>query len=33
VDLDTHIAFCIAALRRHAAALGLDGAAASIPRT
>jgi len=39
VDLDTHIAFCIAAMRNHAAALGLDGvlAAASItpmsPRT
>jgi predicted hydrolase (HD superfamily) len=32
VDLDTHIAFCIAALRRHAVALGLDGAAASTPR-
>src|SRR6202453_4152390 len=33
VDLDTHIAFCIAALRRHAVALGLDGVAASAPRT
>ena len=33
VDLDTHITFCIAALCRHAAALGLDGVAASIPRT
>jgi predicted hydrolase (HD superfamily) len=33
VDLDLHIAFCIAALCRHAAALGLDGAAASTPRT
>jgi predicted hydrolase (HD superfamily) len=33
VDLDTHITFCIAALCRHAAALGLDGVAASAPRT
>jgi predicted hydrolase (HD superfamily) len=33
VDLDTHITFCIAALCRHAAALGLDGVAASTPRT
>ncbi len=33
VDLDLHIAFCIAALSRHAAALGLDGVAASTPRT
>jgi predicted hydrolase (HD superfamily) len=33
VDLDTHITFCIAALRRHAAALGLDGVAASTPRS
>jgi len=33
VDLDTHIAFCIAALSRHATALGLDGVAASTPRT
>jgi predicted hydrolase (HD superfamily) len=33
VELDTHITFCIAALRRHAAALGLDGGAASTPRT
>jgi len=33
VDMDTHITFCIAALRRHAAALGLDGLAASAPRT
>jgi predicted hydrolase (HD superfamily) len=33
VDLDTHIAFCIAALSRHATALGLDGVAASAPRT
>jgi predicted hydrolase (HD superfamily) len=32
VDLDVHIAFCIAALRRHAVALGLDGVAASTPR-
>jgi predicted hydrolase (HD superfamily) len=31
LDLDTHITFCIAALRRHAAALGLDGVAASNP--
>ena len=28
IDLDTHIAFCIAALQREAAALGLDGSAA-----
>jgi predicted hydrolase (HD superfamily) len=33
VDLDTHITFCIAALCRHAGALGLDGVAASTPRT
>jgi predicted hydrolase (HD superfamily) len=33
VDLDTHITFCIAALRRHAVALGLDGVAASTPRS
>ena len=33
VDLDIHITFCIAALCRHAAALGLDGVAASTPRT
>jgi predicted hydrolase (HD superfamily) len=33
VDMDTHITFCIAALRRHAAALGLDGVAASTPRS
>jgi predicted hydrolase (HD superfamily) len=33
VDLDIHITFCIAALGRHAAALGLDGVAASTPRT
>jgi predicted hydrolase (HD superfamily) len=33
VDLDTHITFCIAALCRHAVALGLDGVAASTPRT
>jgi predicted hydrolase (HD superfamily) len=31
VDMDIHITFCIAALRRHAAALGLDGGAASTP--
>ncbi len=31
MELDTHIAFCIAAMRRHAAALGLDGSAASSP--
>jgi predicted hydrolase (HD superfamily) len=29
MELDAHIAFCIAALRKHAAALGLDGAASS----
>jgi predicted hydrolase (HD superfamily) len=33
VDLDHHIAFCIAALRRHAGALGLDGATAPASRT
>jgi predicted hydrolase (HD superfamily) len=33
VDLDNHITFCIAALCRHAAALGLDGVTASTPRT
>src|SRR5277367_2397659 len=33
VDLDTHIACCIAAMRHHAAALGLDGVAAMPPRT
>jgi predicted hydrolase (HD superfamily) len=33
VDLDTHITFCIAALCRHATALGLDGVAATTPRT
>jgi predicted hydrolase (HD superfamily) len=33
VDLDAHITFCIAAFRRHAVALGLDGTAASSPRT
>jgi predicted hydrolase (HD superfamily) len=33
VDLDTHITFCIAALRRHAVPLGLDGIAAPTPRT
>ena len=33
LDLDTHIAFCIAALRRNAAVLGLDGAAPSHPQT
>ena len=33
VDLDNHITFCIAALCRHATALGLDGVAASTPRT
>jgi predicted hydrolase (HD superfamily) len=32
VDLDAHITFCIAALRRHAAELGLDGVAGSAPR-
>jgi predicted hydrolase (HD superfamily) len=32
VDLDAHIAFCVAALRRQAAALGLDGSAVSSPR-
>ena len=33
VDLDNHITFCIAALSRHATALGLDGVTASTPRT
>ncbi len=33
VELDAHIAFCIAALRRQAAELGLDGTAASAPRS
>jgi predicted hydrolase (HD superfamily) len=33
VELDAHIAFCIEALRQNAAVLGLDGAAASHPRT
>jgi predicted hydrolase (HD superfamily) len=33
LDLDTHIAFCIAAMRQNAAVLGLDGVAASQPRT
>jgi len=33
LDLDTHIAFCIAAMGNHAAALGLDGVAAMSPRT
>src|ERR1700678_2564217 len=33
VDLDTHIAFCIQAMRESAAVLGLDGAASSSPRT
>ncbi len=33
VDLDLHIAFCITALRRHAVALGLDGATASTSRS
>jgi predicted hydrolase (HD superfamily) len=33
LDLDTHIAFCIAALRRNAAVLGLDGVAPLHPRT
>jgi predicted hydrolase (HD superfamily) len=31
VELDAHIAFCIAALRNNAAALGLNGVAASSP--
>jgi predicted hydrolase (HD superfamily) len=31
LELDSHIAFCIAAMRRHAAVLGLDGSAASSP--
>jgi predicted hydrolase (HD superfamily) len=31
VELDAHILFCIAALRRNAAALGLSGVAASSP--
>ncbi len=33
VELDAHIAFCIAALRRQAPALGLDGSAVSSPRS
>jgi predicted hydrolase (HD superfamily) len=33
VDLDAHIDFCIAALRRHAVTLGLDGTPATTPRT
>jgi predicted hydrolase (HD superfamily) len=33
LDLDTHIAFCIAAMGNHAAALGLDGVTAMSPRT
>ncbi len=32
LDLDAHIGFCLAALRRSAAELGLDGVAASGPR-
>jgi predicted hydrolase (HD superfamily) len=32
LELDAHIGFCIAALRTHAAALGLDGSAAASPR-
>ena len=32
LDLDAHIAFCIAAMRRNAAVLGLDGVAASTAR-
>lgn len=31
VDLDAHIGFCIAAMRRHAEALGLEGVAAPSP--
>ena len=31
LDLDAHIGFCIAAMRRHADALGLAGVAASSP--
>jgi predicted hydrolase (HD superfamily) len=31
LDLDAHIGFCIAAMRRHADALGLGGVAASSP--
>jgi predicted hydrolase (HD superfamily) len=31
LDLDAHIGFCIAAMRRHADALGLAGAATSSP--
>jgi predicted hydrolase (HD superfamily) len=31
VDLDAHIAFCIAAMRRHAAGLGLEGVAPANP--
>jgi len=33
LDLDTHIGFCIAAMRRHADALGLSGVAAPSPLT
>jgi predicted hydrolase (HD superfamily) len=33
LDLDAHIAFCIAAMRDHAGVLGLAGAAASSPLT
>jgi predicted hydrolase (HD superfamily) len=33
VDLDTHIAFCIEAMRSHAVVLGLDGVGAMSPRT
>jgi predicted hydrolase (HD superfamily) len=32
LELDAHIAFCIAAMRSSAAVLGLDGASASSPR-
>jgi predicted hydrolase (HD superfamily) len=31
VDLDAHIGFCIAAMRSHAEALGLEGVAAPSP--
>jgi predicted hydrolase (HD superfamily) len=33
LELDAHIAFCIAAMRNSAGVLGLDGAAASSPQT
>ena len=33
VDLDTHIAFCIAAMQANAAALGLEGTPPAVPPT